>query len=128
MSTSNPKGGTAVAFFIGPQCIDVLDRSCIEVCPVDCIYHGDRKLYINPEECIDCGACESACPVQAIADDQTAGDEAVEFLRDNAAFFQETLPGRALPVGNPGGAATTGSLGIDTALVAAYAVSAPDRG
>ena len=44
-------------YFIAAPCIDVMDKSCIEECPVDCIYEGDRKLYINPRECIDCGAC-----------------------------------------------------------------------
>jgi ferredoxin len=38
----------------------------VEVCPVDCIYEGETMLYIHPEECIDCGACEPVCPVKAI--------------------------------------------------------------
>jgi NAD-dependent dihydropyrimidine dehydrogenase PreA subunit len=56
-----------VPYVIAAACIDVMDRSCVEECPVDCIYEGERKLYINPSECIDCGACEPACPVQAIS-------------------------------------------------------------
>ncbi|MDQ1663813.1 MAG: hypothetical protein QOJ68_3793, partial [Blastococcus sp.] len=52
-------------YVIGAECIDVNDMSCVEECPVDCIYEGDRKLYINPKECIDCGACEPVCPVEA---------------------------------------------------------------
>ena len=43
-------------FIIGSPCIDVRDRSCIEECPVDCIYEGERMLYIHPDECVDCGA------------------------------------------------------------------------
>ncbi|MDQ4008453.1 MAG: 4Fe-4S binding protein, partial [Actinomycetota bacterium] len=52
-----------MTYVIMDGCIDVTDRSCIEECPVDCIYEGSRKLYIQPGECIDCGACEPVCPV-----------------------------------------------------------------
>ena len=57
-----------MTFVIASACIDVLDQSCIEVCPVDCIYaeDEDRMCYIEPNDCIDCGLCESACPVGAI--------------------------------------------------------------
>ena len=60
-----------MTFVIASACIDVLDQSCIEVCPVDCIYaeDEDRMCYIEPNECIDCGLCESACPVGAIFDE-----------------------------------------------------------
>ena len=40
-------------YVIAAACIDVMDRSCMDECPVDCIYEGDRKLYVNPFECID---------------------------------------------------------------------------
>ncbi|MEZ4361382.1 MAG: ferredoxin family protein [Kofleriaceae bacterium] len=36
------------------------------VCPVDCFYEGKNSLAINPDECIDCGACEPECPTTAI--------------------------------------------------------------
>ena len=49
-------------YVIAAACIDAMDTSCVEECPVDCIYEGDRKLYINPKECIDCGACEPVVP------------------------------------------------------------------
>jgi len=55
-----------VTYIITEPCIDVKDRSCVEVCPVDCIHESDRMLVIDPEECIDCGACEPECPWQAI--------------------------------------------------------------
>lgn len=51
-----------MTYVIGKECIDVQDKSCIDVCPVDCIYEGGRKTYINPTECIDCGACEARLP------------------------------------------------------------------
>ncbi len=45
-------------YVITEACIDLMDRSCVRECPVDCIYEGERQLYVNPLECIDCGACE----------------------------------------------------------------------
>lgn len=59
------------------MCRDCLDKMCVEVCPVECIYEytGDDKvtfpnqLFINPDECIDCGACEPECPWEAIYED-----------------------------------------------------------
>ena len=79
-------------FYIAAPCIDVMDRSCVEECPVDCIYQGDRKLYINPLECIDCGACEPACPVEAIAGDMSPRDERLVHKEDNALFFSTPWP------------------------------------
>jgi NAD-dependent dihydropyrimidine dehydrogenase PreA subunit len=107
-----------MTYVIIEHCIDVMDRSCVDVCPVDCIYEGDRKLYVNPAECIDCGACENACPVDAIwpADDVVPASRA--HVADNADFFYTVLPGRDAAVGDPGGAALIGRVGADTALVA----------
>ena len=59
-----------MTYAITSPCIDVQDQSCVEVCPVDCIHfeeNKDRMLYIELEACIDCGACESDCPVTAQA-------------------------------------------------------------
>jgi NAD-dependent dihydropyrimidine dehydrogenase PreA subunit len=53
-------------YVITEACISVKDKSCVDVCPVDCIYEGEDQLYIHPDECIDCGACEPECPVTAI--------------------------------------------------------------
>ena len=55
-----------MTYVIAQPCVDVKDKSCIEECPVDCIYEGTRMLYIQPDECVDCGACEPVCPVEAI--------------------------------------------------------------
>jgi NAD-dependent dihydropyrimidine dehydrogenase PreA subunit len=106
-----------VPYFIASPCIDVMDRSCLEECPVDCIYEGDRKLYINPAECIDCGACEPACPQEAIYLDWRTPADLAEFVVDNERFFAQPLPGRELPVGNPGGGGGLGPVGADTELV-----------
>ena len=88
-------------YFIAAPCIDVMDKSCIEECPVDCIYEGDRKLYINPRECIDCGACEPVCPETAIFTDIKAPAEVTEFAQDNQRFFAEALPGRGGHLAGP---------------------------
>ncbi|HNP85025.1 MAG: 4Fe-4S binding protein [Chloroflexi bacterium SZAS-1] len=55
-----------MAYIITEACIDTKNAACSSVCPVDCIYEGDDQFYINPDECIDCGACEAECPVSAI--------------------------------------------------------------
>ena len=105
-------------YVIAGPCIDVMDKSCMEECPVDCIYEGDRKLYINPKECIDCGACEPVCPVEAISQDRRVGDDELEFVEDNRRFFTDVLAGRDEPIGAPGGSQTIGAIGVDTPLVA----------
>jgi NAD-dependent dihydropyrimidine dehydrogenase PreA subunit len=104
-------------YVITAACIDVTDKSCMEECPVDCIYEGHRKLYINPVECIDCGACEPVCPTEAIIQDRRVPDDQREFVADNARFFGETLPGRDEPLGAAGGASAVGLIGVDTELV-----------
>jgi len=55
-----------MAYIITEPCIGTKDASCVDVCPVECIYEADDQFYIHPEECIDCGACVPACPVDAI--------------------------------------------------------------
>lgn len=110
-------------YVIGEPCIDITDRSCMEECPVDCIYEGERKLYINPLECIDCGNCEPVCPVQAITQDRRVPEDQQEFIGDALRFFTETLPGRDETLGAPGGSAIVGPIGIDTELVRNYARS-----
>lgn len=113
-----------MTYVIGQPCIDILDRACVDECPVDCIYEGARSLYIHPDECIDCGACEPVCPVEAIYYEDDLPEELHPYLRDNEVFFEETLAGRDEPLGTPGGAAKLGAIGIDTQLVA----SVPSQG
>jgi len=61
-----------MTYVITDKCVKCKYTDCVEVCPVNCFYEGDNMLVINPEECIDCGICEPACPVQAIkSEDQT---------------------------------------------------------
>ncbi|CAO5164179.1 Ferredoxin [Frankia sp. AiPs1] len=115
-----------MAYVITAACIDVTDRSCVAECPVDCVYEGRRKLYIHPEECIDCGACALVCPVDAIVWDRDpggdpsadpSGDPGATHLADAHVFFFQALPGRTSPIGSPGGATGLGPLGVDTPLV-----------
>ena len=61
-------------YVITEACIGVKDRACVDVCPVDCIYEGENQLYIHPDECIDCGACEPECPWQAIFEEVAVPD------------------------------------------------------
>ncbi|GJF08574.1 (4Fe-4S)-binding protein [Mycolicibacterium cyprinidarum] len=106
-----------MTYVIGLPCVDVKDRSCIEECPVDCIYEGARMLYIHPDECVDCGACEPVCPVEAICYEDDLPEASVPHLEDNARFFSDTLPGRDQPLGSPGGAAKLGAIDADTEMV-----------
>lgn len=88
-----------MTYVIGQACTDLKDKGCLEECPVDCIYEGDRMMYIQPDECVDCGACEPVCPVDAIYfEDDLPGDQS-HYLGVNAEFFTE--------IGSPGGAART---------------------
>lgn len=108
-----------MTYVITDACVDLMDRSCLEECPVDCIYEGGRRLYIQPAECIDCGACEVVCPHEAIVVDRAAtGDQTVS-RQDQVDFFTEVLPGRGAPLGTPGGARKTGPIGVDVPRVAA---------
>jgi NAD-dependent dihydropyrimidine dehydrogenase PreA subunit len=72
-----------MTYVITQPCIDTKDKSCVDVCPVSCIYIEsddlDRKLYIHPDECIECGACEPECPVSAIFHDSAVPPEWAEF-------------------------------------------------
>ncbi len=109
-----------MTYVIAQPCIDVLDRACVDECPVDCIYEGQRALYIHPDECVDCGACEPVCPVEAIYYDDDVPADWTVFTQDNAAFFTEPLGDAATALNSPGGAAKLGALGVDTPLVANY--------
>jgi NAD-dependent dihydropyrimidine dehydrogenase PreA subunit len=83
-----PRGGTALTYVITEPCIGTKDQSCVEVCPVDCIYDGEDQFLINPEECIDCGACEPECPVEAIYPEDEVPEEMESYIAKNADFFE----------------------------------------
>jgi NAD-dependent dihydropyrimidine dehydrogenase PreA subunit len=76
-----------VTYVIAEPCIDVKDRACVDVCPVDCIHEVDRMLVIDPDECIDCGACEPECPVEAIFPEDALPQKWEAFTPINAAIL-----------------------------------------
>ena len=76
-------------YVIAEPCVDVKDKSCVEACPVDCIYttDNDDQFYINPEECIDCAACEPVCPVEAIYAEEDVPKDEQEYIDKNYNYF-----------------------------------------
>jgi ferredoxin len=84
-----------MAYIIAEPCIGTKDTACVEVCPVDCIhpikeseeFESAEQLYIDPETCIDCGACEPVCPVTAIFPEEELPDKWKDFTAKNAAYF-----------------------------------------
>ena len=99
-----------MSFIIGKKCVSTCDTACVDVCPVDCI-HGpfDKKgagaevheegfnpdglqLYIDPEECIDCAACEPECPVEAIYADDEVPEEWNKYIKINYEYFGQEAP------------------------------------
>ncbi|RHW24080.1 ferredoxin family protein [Nocardioides immobilis] len=100
-----------MTYVISASCIDVKDRACVDECPVDCIYEGARMLYIQPDECVDCGACEPVCPVEAIFFEDDVPEETARFTRLNAEFFDD--------LGSPGGAANSNFADRDHPEIAA---------
>ena len=108
-----------MTYVITTACVDVKHKACAAECPVDCIYEGARTMYINPDECVECGACRLLCEVDAIYFEGDLPEEEKKFLADNAAFFTEILPGRDAPLGAPGGAERLGAVGVDTPMVTA---------
>jgi NAD-dependent dihydropyrimidine dehydrogenase PreA subunit len=79
-----------MTYVIAEPCIDVKDAACVDVCPVDCIHEAERILVIDPDECIDCGACEPECPVEAIFPEDTLPEKWRAFVALNAAYAQGT--------------------------------------
>ena len=85
-----------MTYVIAEPCIDVKDTACVDVCPVDCIhptsseedFENVNQLYIEPEECIDCGVCEPECPVEAIFMEEDVPEEWTHFTQINADYFQ----------------------------------------
>ena len=84
-----------MAYIIAEPCIDVKDTACVDACPVDCIhpkkgaadFEENTQLYINPQECIDCGACVPVCPVSAIFSLDDLPSRWEGFARTNADYF-----------------------------------------
>ena len=78
--------GRGMTYVIGAACIGTTDRSCVDVCPVDCIHEVAQMLVIDPGECIDCSLCEPACPVSAITPGEGVAPDERAFIEINAAW------------------------------------------
>lgn len=78
-----------MTYVITEPCVGTKDRSCVDVCPVNCIHgsEADEMLYIDPDVCIDCGACVSACPVEAIFAEADIPKKWESYTEINAAYF-----------------------------------------
>ena len=87
-----------MAYVIAEPCIDRSDQSCVAVCPVDCIASdaADRKFYIDPDACIDCGSCESACPNGAIFRSDQLPEPWVDFAWVDAAWYRDPSAARVV--------------------------------
>ncbi len=118
-----------MTYVITQPCITEQDQSCVEVCPVDCIQFEegiDLILYIDPVECIDCGACVPVCPVDAIyVDDEVPADQ-THFTEINALWFSDRAAARAKVGDAPAAAPAAASAGDsdDAAEVATPAAEA----
>ncbi len=87
-----------MAYVIAEPCIDNNDQSCVAVCPVDCISSDpkrDRKFFIDPSNCIDCGSCEQACPNGAIFRADSLPAEWVGFAWVDATWYADPQQARA---------------------------------
>ena len=108
-----------MAYVICEPCVDVMDTACIDVCPVDCIHttDGEKQLYIHPDECIDCGACEPACPVTAIFMVDEVPAQWDSYTELNAKFFETFVKpvkaGVAAGEGGEGAQAEEDKIGIE---------------
>ncbi|MFF4112751.1 ferredoxin [Streptomyces sp. NPDC001714] len=78
-----------MTYVIAEPCVDVKDRACVIECPVDCIYEGERTLYINPWECADCHACEPVCPVEAVFREDDLPAQWAQYGSVNAEYFRD---------------------------------------
>ena len=72
-------GAQQMAYIVAEPCINCKYTDCVAVCPVDCFYEGENMLVINPDECIDCGACEPECPVSAIFEEDDLPEKWSEY-------------------------------------------------
>jgi NAD-dependent dihydropyrimidine dehydrogenase PreA subunit len=93
-TTSQEQEGTeaSMPYVITEACVGTKDRACVDVCPVDCIYEGEQQLFIHPDECIDCGACEPECPVTAIFPEEDVPANMRQFVQINRDVFKSPNP------------------------------------
>ncbi|WKB34633.1 ferredoxin family protein [Terrilactibacillus sp. S3-3] len=78
-----------MAFVITSACKNEKAAECAETCPVDCISEGEEMYFIDPDVCIDCGACEAVCPVEAIYPEDEVPEDEQGYIQLNRDFFAE---------------------------------------
>jgi NAD-dependent dihydropyrimidine dehydrogenase PreA subunit len=86
-----------MSYVIAEPCIGTKDTACVDVCPVDCIhprkdeagYETEKQLFINPDECIDCGACVPVCPVTAIFAAEDLPEKWSGFATTNSGWYKK---------------------------------------
>jgi len=81
-----------MTFVIAEPCVGTRDQSCVQACPVDCIYDAGDHFYIHTEECIDCGACEPECPVDAIFPEDRVPEEWTSWIERNQILTEGGTP------------------------------------
>ena len=92
-------------YVITEPCIGVKDKSCVEVCPVDCIHADDEDqvCYIDPDACIGCDLCRPACPVGAIFTEDDLPAASRGWVAINALWFDDKDAARARVAEHAGG-------------------------
>jgi ferredoxin len=83
-----------MAMVVTEPCKGCKDKACLKVCPVDCFYEDADMVYINPDECIDCGACVPECPVEAIFYQDDVPTQWSHYIELNAKRAQECEPAK----------------------------------
>lgn len=78
-----------MTYVVAEPCIKCKYTDCVDVCPVNCFYEGENFLAINPDECIDCGACAPECPVDAIFDEPELPEKWAHYTKINAEWYQK---------------------------------------
>jgi ferredoxin len=73
-----------MAYVVCEPCCDCKYTDCVAVCPMECFYQDERMLYIDPNDCIDCGACVPECPVEAIFFEGAVPTQWAQFVQLNA--------------------------------------------
>jgi ferredoxin len=73
-----------MAHVVTEPCLNHKHTDCVEVCPVDCFHEADNMLYIDPYECIDCGACIPVCPTEAIFHEDDVPEQWKSYIKLNA--------------------------------------------
>jgi ferredoxin len=84
-----------MAYVVADPCVKCKYTDCVAVCPVDCFYEGKNSLAINPDECIDCGACEPECPTTAIFEESALPDKWRAYKELNAVLSGAKQPSDA---------------------------------